>query len=115
MVRDLADERFQVRQQASAELIKLKELMEPALREALRGNPGLEVRRRIEHVLQEISAVSPEKLRHFRAVEALERMRTPQAEKLLCELAGGAPAASLTREAAEACRRLERQAWSRNR
>jgi hypothetical protein len=112
LIRDLADKRFQVRQQASAELIKLEELTEPALVEALRSSPGLEVDRRIEHVLQEISAVPPDKLRYFRAVEALERMHAPQADKLLRGLAQGASASSLTREAAEACRRLDRQVSS---
>jgi hypothetical protein len=61
-----------------------------------------------KQVLQPISQVPPERLRHFRAVEALERINTLQARKLLRELALGAPAATLTLEATGAYRRLER-------
>jgi len=107
LVRDLADTRFAIRQQANTELLKLEELAEPALLEVLLANPGLEVRRRIDNLLQQIDQLSPEKLRHVRAVEALERMHTPQADELLRVLASGAPAARLTREAAEALLRQE--------
>ena len=107
LVRDLSDKRFAVRLQATNEIRKLDELAEAALREALRANPELEPRQRIERLLGELEQLSPEKVRELRAVEALERMHTPQADDLLRKLARGAPGARLTREAADACRRLK--------
>jgi hypothetical protein len=51
--------------------------------------------------------MSGEALRTVRAIEVLERTATPEACKLLRELAKGAPGARLTREAAAALKRLE--------
>ena len=52
--------------------------------------------------------VSPgERLRELRAVAILERIRTPEAQKQLDELASGVPDARLTREAAAAVARLK--------
>jgi hypothetical protein len=48
----------------------------------------------------------PELLRGVRAVEVLERAGTPEARQLLAALAGGAPGALLTREAAASLQRL---------
>jgi hypothetical protein len=47
-----------------------------------------------------------EELRRVRAVEVLELIGTPEARRLLEELAGGEPAARLTREASSSLRRL---------
>jgi hypothetical protein len=109
LVGDLADSHFQKRSRASAELLKLEELAEPALRAALRGGADLDVRRRIEQLLKKVEQPSPERLRQLRAVEVLEHTATPAARALLGELAKGAPEASLSRAAHEACRRLERR------
>ena len=49
---------------------------------------------------------SPEALRAVRSVEVLERCGTPAARQLLETLAGGAPAARMTREAKSALQRL---------
>jgi hypothetical protein len=108
LVGDLADKRFRERARASEELLKLEELAEPALRAALRG-AGLDVRRRIEQLLKKVEQPSPERLRQLRAVEVLEHTATPAAHVLLRELAKGAPDASLSHAAHEACRRLERR------
>jgi WD40 repeat protein len=45
------------------------------------------------------AVTDPELLRHLRAVEVLERIGTPEARKVLEELAKGEPAARVTREA----------------
>jgi hypothetical protein len=108
LIHDLADERFDTRQGAHAELRKLEDRAEPALRTALAGSETLEARRRIEDLLKQIDQLSPERLAYLRAIEALEHMHTPNAEALLRDLAAGAPAASATAAAAEALGRLRR-------
>jgi WD domain, G-beta repeat len=106
LIRDLADDQFETRRDAHAALRKLEDLAEPTLRAGLRASDNLEAHRRIEQLLQQIDQLSPERLVHLRAIEALEHMRTPAARELLRELAAGAPAARVTRAAGEALRRL---------
>ena len=48
-------------------------------------------------------------LQQLRGVEALERIGTPEARRLLRELAQGAPEGRVTREAKLALHRLDRQ------
>jgi hypothetical protein len=50
---------------------------------------------------------TPKRLRELRAVEVLERIAAPAARAELKRLAGGAPEAGLTRDAAAALKRLE--------
>jgi hypothetical protein len=52
-------------------------------------------------------ATRPELLQSLRAVAVLEDIGTPQARRLLEELANGAPEARLTREAKSSLRRLD--------
>jgi WD40 repeat protein len=108
MIADLGSERFALRTKAAADLEKLGERAEPALRKLLAGRPPLEVRRRAEQLLDRLErqVPSPERLRVLRAVEALEQIGTPEAQKLLEALARGAPEAGLTREAQACLRRL---------
>jgi HEAT repeat protein len=82
----------------------------PALKKALAAQPTLETRRRIEALLDLVSDsnLSADNLRLVRAVEALERMATPEARMALQRLAGGAPAALGTEAAQEALRRLSK-------
>jgi WD40 repeat protein len=112
LVANLEHERYAVRQQATRELERLGELAEPALRQALAGNPALELRRRAEKLLVKATAPisEPAMLQALRAVEALEHAGTAEARQVLEDLAGGAPEARLTREARAA---LER--WARKR
>jgi hypothetical protein len=79
------------------------------LRKALEGEPSAEVRRQVTRLLEQLSAhpPAPEVVRSIRAIEALERIGTPEARKLLEELAKGAPEAWRTREAGEAVARLK--------
>jgi hypothetical protein len=111
LVADLDSDRFAVRNQAAAELEKLGESAEPALRQALTGRPSLEVRRRVEEMLGKIEALrtpppSPERLCTLRALEVLERTATPEAGKVLEHLGKGAPGAWLTEEARASWQRL---------
>jgi RNA polymerase sigma factor (sigma-70 family) len=97
---------FKERRQASQELERLGEAVEPALLKWLEGQPSLEVRQRLEQLLDKLSS---EWLRTLRAVEALELAGTPAAEKVLQALAGGAPEARRTREARAALERFTRR------
>jgi hypothetical protein len=56
-IRDLGNESFETREKASRELEKLCRDAKPLLREALGGRPELEVRRRIEDLLQRLSGI----------------------------------------------------------
>jgi RNA polymerase sigma factor (sigma-70 family) len=108
---DLENERFEQRRQAQTELEGLGELAESALRKALAGDPSLDLRQRLERLLDRLSSQMPgtEQLRELRALEALELVDSPEARQLIQTLAGGAPEARLTREAKSAMRRLARQ------
>jgi WD40 repeat protein len=109
LLADLDNGRYAARQQAVRELEKLGDLAESALRAALEGEPSLELRRRVEALLEKLEApvTSPEALRALRAVEALERAGTAEARAVLARLAGGAPSARLTRDAQAAQKRLD--------
>jgi WD40 repeat protein len=111
LIAHLDDDRFAVRERATAELEKLSDVAEPALRKALLGSPTLEARRRIERLLGALEDVPPsgEELRALRAVEALEAMGTAEAKKELTALAGGAAGARLTQQAKAALQRLGRR------
>jgi RNA polymerase sigma factor (sigma-70 family) len=97
---------FAARRRAAAALAQDADRAEPQLRQALHNPPSAEAKRQIEALLQGLTTLSPERLREVRAVEALERVGTPEARKALEMLAGGAAGARLTREAKEALRRL---------
>jgi hypothetical protein len=62
----------------------------------------------LREILARLDEGKPEQLRTARAVEALEWMATPEAGRLLGELARGAAGAGLTREAAAARDRLRK-------
>jgi WD40 repeat protein len=110
-IQDLNDTRYAVRQKASQELEEAGELAEPALRDALRNNPTLEQRRRLEILLEKAtgSPMSPAQRTAIRAVAALEWIGTAEACKLLTVLSKGAPGARLTQEAQGAIGRLSRR------
>jgi hypothetical protein len=109
LIAELDSERFETRSKAEAELEKIEELAEPALRRALRERPpSLELRRRLEALLQRLEGpiTSTETLRQLRAVEVLEHIGSPEARQVLRTLAKGAPEARLTRETKAALERL---------
>jgi hypothetical protein len=100
-VRQLDHDRFAVREQATAELTKLGHAARPALRAALAAKPSAEARQRIERLLEKTIGLpdAGEPLRIGRALAALERKGTPEAKRLLKDLAAGADGAWLTAEA----------------
>jgi RNA polymerase sigma factor (sigma-70 family) len=99
LLADLDAEAFAVREKATKELEAMGESAEGLLRQATQGAPSIELRRRVESLLDRISETSPERLRKLRAVEVLEWLNTREARQLLDHLAQGAPGAWLTREA----------------
>ena len=82
----------------------------PALEKALARNPTLEVRRRVQKLLNELDRPDFSRTRQkLRAVEALEYAGTTEARELLAALARGAPEARLTCEAAASLGRLTKR------
>jgi WD40 repeat protein len=110
LVADLDDDRFRVRERAEAELRTLGEAALPALRMAREGRPPVELRRRIERVLEAAEKEkwfpSAERLRELRALEILERADGPEARRVLQKIAEGTPDARLTQEAKASLGRL---------
>jgi RNA polymerase sigma factor (sigma-70 family) len=101
---DSAD--FPTRQKAAEELEKRADAAASLLRQIIaKEKPSLEVRRTLQQILEAMES-KPESLRTVRAVEVLEWIATPDAVRLLDELAKGAADARLTREAAAARKRL---------
>lgn len=110
LIKDLDDGRYAVRSKAEAELEKLGELAETNLKMALADKPSLEARQRIEYLLSRLRGPisTPRLLQSIRAVEVLERIGSPEARRLLEQLAQGAPAARLTQDAGAALTRLRK-------
>jgi WD40 repeat protein len=108
LLKDLDSDQFDRRKTAESELEKLIDVAEPLLRERLKNNPPLELRQRIERVLQTTGGclLDPQRLRTLRAVELLEQIGTAEARQLLEALAGGAPEARVTQEARATLKRL---------
>jgi RNA polymerase sigma factor (sigma-70 family) len=114
-VKDLGSPTFAVRQKAFERLKDLGLAAAPAVRTALEKDNPLEVRRRLEQLLEGATRgpVLGGWLRTLRALAVLEYAGTPEARRLLRELAGGAQGAWLTREAKAACDRLDGGAATR--
>jgi hypothetical protein len=112
LIADLDYDQFEVREKAARELEVLAEQAAPWLRKALVGKPSLEVRRRLEALLDRLDGVKllPETVRQMRAVEALEAIGSPEARRLLDKLAAGPAETRLTQEAKAAVRRLVKNA-----
>ncbi len=106
LIRKLDADEFAVRDEALGELEKLGEAAESSLRQALQGMPTLEVRRRIDALLEKLLCPSAETARPLRAVEVLEHIGSREARQVLQTLADGFPEARLTREAKAALDRL---------
>lgn len=96
---DAAD--AEVRERATAELEKLAELADPALRQVLAGKPSLEVRQRVERLLERLDERLGQAtyLPILRGLEVLERIGTPESRQLFEKMAAGAGGSIVTREA----------------
>lgn len=101
----LDSEQFAERDKAMAELEKLGLAVEPALRAALNAKPSLEVRRRIETVLEKLA--SGPRLRFLRAMEILENIAAPEARQVLEIMSQGPTELWPTHEARASVRRMK--------
>jgi WD40 repeat protein len=107
LMHQLNDDQFKVRHKATAELLKVGELVLPVVDKALASGPTPEARRRLNELKKKLMAVGLQGqwLRAFRAVEILERIGSPEARRALQALAKGAPEALLTTSAMAALKR----------
>ena len=101
---DLGSGEFATREKASKELEEYGESAIPGVRKRLEGNISAEARQRAIAFLKRAET----HLNQIRAVELLEGLGTPEARKLLTELAAGAPNAPLTLDANAALKRLSK-------
>ncbi len=112
LARELDDDRFAVRERATAELARLGPAAVPALRDVVRGDCSAEVRTRIEQILARLKqapAPAADWIRGLRAVETLERIGTAEARRVLRELGAAGSEAWLAQEARTSAERLERR------
>jgi hypothetical protein len=111
-IKELDDNQFAVRDKASAELGRLGKAIEAQLRRALnQGTPSAEQRIRLLALLKKLEgpALALDELRAARGAEILEHMGTPEARRLLAELARGPADSVFTRQAKASLERLDRQ------
>jgi RNA polymerase sigma factor (sigma-70 family) len=108
LVKALDADRFAAREQAAADLTKLGDEADPALRAALAGAPSAEARERLTQLLPKVAAPTVVRLRELRAVEALEVAGTPEAAALLAGWAKD-PTLRIRADAAAAHERMGRR------
>ena len=108
LIADLDDDDFAVREKATAGLAKLGTAAEPALRQALKDRPPAESRRRLEALVSALEGATftPEHRRLLRAVEVLEHIGTPEAQRVLRRLDKESQEVDLARAARAALGRL---------
>lgn len=111
LIGDLDSGQFAVRQKATQELTRLGHLAGPALRQVLARGPALEVRKRVETLLDPLQAYSlaGEELRLWRATEVLEAIGTAEARRLLERLTQEEYGARLAQEARAGLDRLAKR------
>jgi WD40 repeat protein len=110
LIGQLDDDDFAVRQNASEGLAKLGHAALPQLKMALNKQPSAEARNRIELLLSKMNQtdLTKEQRRWQWAIMALELAGTPEARKLLQEVARGNAGAWLAQEAQASLKRLEK-------
>jgi hypothetical protein len=106
---DLGNKSFAIRTKATTALERLGPGAERELRLALTKARDLEMKRRIEGILERIAVAEPsaQEIMHCRAVEVVEAITTAAAETLLRRWSDGDPGAVLTGEARQALARLD--------
>lgn len=108
LLAELDSEQFAIRERATRSLQELGMSAEAAMRRALAKQPSLEVRRRLEQILEKLESGErkAEELQARRAVELLELIGTTQAQLLLRERSQGPADDWLTQEAKASLARL---------
>ncbi|MHB1423974.1 MAG: hypothetical protein ACYC3I_12420 [Gemmataceae bacterium] len=115
LLAELDSAEFEAREKATKDLQELGFVAEATLRRALRERPALEVRHRVEALLDKLEsgAKTLDQLRILRAVEVLEIIGSAQARPVLRELTRGPADSWLTQEAKGSLARLEAQTRAR--
>jgi WD40 repeat protein len=103
LIADFDSDRFAVRQEAVKALEQMGEPAEAALRKALESNAPLEVRQRIQQILEK---GNKEIIRKLRAIETLEQIGNAEARQALEAFASCAPNPRVTEAANAALKRL---------
>jgi hypothetical protein len=111
LIADLDSAQFATRPKAMVDLEKLGPAARAPLEKALAGEASLEVRRRLEQVLEKANkfTLSAEELQIWRALEVLEHVGTVEARQVLQKLAQGAAGVRQTEEAKRILERLARR------
>jgi WD40 repeat protein len=110
-IADLDSDKFTIRQTAAKELEKIGDQVKAPIENAMKGKITLETRRRLEHILNNLPDVpGPGAVRNIRAIMALERIASSEAQGVLEALARGAPGARETEEAKGSLDRLKLRA-----
>jgi WD40 repeat protein len=109
LIADTHNNRYAVRQKATAELEQLGEEAEPQLIQAAVNPASLETRRRAEMLLAKLEngKWSGETLRCARSLEVLEQIGTQEARQIVQMIAAGPSAARLTMEAQATLKRMK--------
>jgi hypothetical protein len=109
LIEDLDSNAFAKRQKAATELEKIGPQAEPALRKALESKPALELRRRVESILEKMLSL---RLQSRRSLQVLLLLATPEAIGLLASLTVEKPGAWLTTEAKATFGQMRQISWS---
>jgi len=105
-IEDLDAAKFEIREKAARELEKLGSKIEPDLVLARDKYSTLEVRSRIDRLLEKVHGMPTERLQALRCIEILEQIGTPRARAALKTLAQGGENHWLTETARQALARL---------
>jgi hypothetical protein len=86
-------------------------LAEPALRKRLADDPPLDLKQRLEKLLELATGptVVPEQVRTMRGLEVLEQIGTPEARRVIEKIGEGAADSRVTRAAKGALARLAKE------
>jgi len=109
LIADLDSNQFAARTRANDELEKMGKLAKGALDQAMAAGPNLEMRQRLERLLEKLvtgAAPPPEQLRVHRSLEVLEWIGTAEAQEVLQTVAKGAAGADVTVDAKTSLDRL---------
>jgi len=112
LIADLDSNQFATRTKANDELEKMGKLAKGALDQAMATGPNLEMRQRLERLLEKLvtgAAPPPEQLRIHRSLEVLEWIGTPEARDVLQSMAKGAAGADLTVDAKTSLDRMAKR------
>jgi hypothetical protein len=110
LIADLGSDKFAIRENASQALESLGAAAEGQLRKSLENNLTLEVRQRIQQIVDKRDRdIVRETVRYLLAIEALEQIGTPEALETLEAFAKGTPSPRLAEGARAAIQRLSKR------